>query len=219
MKIAILFDMDGVIVDSNPYHKLAFHAFLKQYNISLTDEELKTKVFGRTNKEIMSYIFKDEITLEQTENWANEKEAIFRDIYKSEIKAVNGLVPFLQSLKENGIATAVGTSAPLANLDFVLDVLRIRQYFDVLVHSKDVTHGKPDPEVYLKAAAKLGVEPGNCIVIEDSLPGVQAGLNAGMKVIGITTTHTPDELHSTHLVIRDFEELTIDKAHALLYLD
>ncbi|AHM62253.1 haloacid dehalogenase superfamily protein [Flammeovirgaceae bacterium 311] len=215
MNIAILFDMDGVIVDSNPYHKLAFQAFLKQHNITLSDEELKTNVFGRTNKEIMSYIFSDDASPQQTEQWANEKEAIFRDLYKEDIKAVKGLHSFLQEIKERGIATAVGTSAPLANLDFVLDLLNIRQYFDVLVHSKDVTHGKPHPEVYLKAAAQLGVAPGNCIVIEDSLPGVQAGLNAGMKVIGITTTHTPEELQDTDLVIQDFDNLSLEKITGL----
>ncbi|WP_224994355.1 HAD family phosphatase [Cesiribacter sp. SM1] len=216
MNFAVLFDMDGVIVDSNPYHRLAFQSFLKQHNIVLSEDELKTKVFGRTNKEIMSYIFKEDVSLEQTEAWADEKEAIFRDLYKGDIKAVRGLLPFLQSLKANGIATAVGTSAPLANLDFVLDILNIRQYFDVLIHSKDVTHGKPHPEVYLKAADLLRVDVSQCIVIEDSLPGVQAGLNAGMKVIGITTTHTPQELQDTDLVIQDFEGMSVEKIQAVL---
>lgn len=216
MQIAVLFDMDGVIVDSNPFHKLAFQKFLKKHNKTLTDDELKTKVFGRTNKEIMSYIFKEDVDVAQTEKWANEKEAIFRDIYTSDIKAVKGLLPFLKTLKDNHIATAVGTSAPLANLDFVLDTLNIRRYFDVLVHSKDVVQGKPNPEVYLKASAKLGVKPSHCLVIEDSLPGVQAGLNAGMKVIGITTTHTPKELQGTNLVINDFEGLSLEKVIALI---
>ncbi|MGK7390081.1 MAG: HAD family hydrolase [Candidatus Cyclobacteriaceae bacterium M2_1C_046] len=211
MQIAVLFDMDGVIVDSNPYHKLAFKAFLEQYNIELTDEELKTKVFGRTNKEIMTYIFKDDVTQKKTEMWANEKEAIFRDMYKQHIKPVKGLVPFLQNLKARGIATAIGTSAPLANLDFVLDTLNIRKYFNMLVHSADVTHGKPHPEVYLKAASKLRVKPAQCIVIEDSLPGVEAGLNAGMKIIGVTTTHKPEEMYQTHLIIENFEELNIEQ--------
>lgn len=211
MRLAILFDMDGVIVDSNPYHKLAFQAFLKQHNIALTDEELKTKVFGRPNKEIMSYIFKDDATQEQSEIWANEKEALFRDMYKADIQAVKGLIPFLQMLKGMKVATAVGTSAPVANLNFVLDALNIRQYFDVLLHSTDVVCGKPHPEIYLKASSNLEVHPSKCIVIEDSLPGVQAGLSAGMKVIGITTTHTPEELDNTHLVIQDFEELNMEK--------
>ena len=215
MPIAVIFDMDGVIVDSNPYHKLAFHAFLKKYNIILTDEELKTKVFGHTNKSIMSYIFKDDISLEQSQHWADEKEAIFREMYKADIQPVQGLTSFLQTLKEQKIDTAVGTSAPLENLDFVLDALNIRKFFNVLLHSADVTQGKPHPEIYLKAASKLNVDPRHCVVIEDSLPGVQAGISAGMKVIGITTTHTPEELSNTHLVIQNFRELSMEKVLGL----
>jgi beta-phosphoglucomutase len=215
MTFAVLFDMDGVIVDSNPYHKLAFQTFLKQYNISLTDDELKAHVYGRTNQEGMPFIFQRELSTEELLERANEKEAMFRDIYQSDIAPVNGLVPFLQLLKANHVPAAVGTAAPTENLNFVLDALNLRTYFDALLDSTYVTRGKPDPEIYLKAAAKLGVEPANCIVIEDSLAGVMAGLDAGMKVIGITTTHTAEELSNTHLIITDFVGLTIDKLEAL----
>ncbi|MES2733399.1 MAG: HAD family phosphatase [Bacteroidota bacterium] len=215
MTFAVLFDMDGVIVDSNPYHKLAFQAFLKQYNISLTDDELKIHVYGRTNQEGMPFIFQRELSSEELLERANEKEAMFRDIYQTDIAPVNGLIPFLQRLRTHHIPTAVGTAAPTANLNFILDALDIRPYFDALLDSSYVTRGKPDPEIYLKAAAKLGVEPANCIVIEDSLAGVLAGLNAGMKVIGITTTHTAEELSNTHLIITDFMGLTLEKLEAL----
>ncbi len=216
MTFAILFDMDGVIVDSNPYHKLAFQAFLKQYNISLTDDELKVYVYGRTNQEGMPYIFKRELSSEELTQRANEKEALFRDIYKTDIQPVKGLIPFLQMLKAHRVKAAVGTSAPTANLDFIVDALDIRSYFDVLIDSTGLSRGKPDPEIYLKAAGLLGISPERCIVIEDSLAGVQAGLNAGMKVIGITTTHSAEELSNTHLIIRDFEGLTYEKVRELL---
>ena len=215
MNFAVLFDMDGVIVDSNPYHKIAFEQFLAQYQISLTDEELKNYVYGKTNKEGMPYIFKKELSPAELEEKAEEKEAMFRDIYKKDIQPIEGLLPFLQMLKAQGIPTAVGTSAPTANLHLILDSLEIKPYFQALLDSTYVTHGKPDPEIYLKSARELGVEPEHCIVIEDSLAGVQAGLNAGMKVIGITTTHTAEELNNTHLVIQDFVGLTMDKLQAL----
>jgi beta-phosphoglucomutase len=216
MTFAILFDMDGVIVDSNPYHKLAFQAFLKQYNISLTDDELKVHVYGRTNQEGMPYIFKRELSPEELTERANEKEALFREIYKTDIQPVKGLIPFLQMLKAHGVKAAVGTSAPTANLDFIVDALDIRPYFDALIDSTGLSRGKPDPEIYLKAAGLLGIPPARCIVIEDSLAGVQAGVNAGMKVIGITTTHTAEELSNTHLIIRDFEGLTFEKLSKLV---
>jgi beta-phosphoglucomutase len=118
-------------------------------------------------------------------------------------------------LKREGVQAAVGTSAPKANMDFILDKLHIRPYFDALLHSADVKFGKPNPEIYLNAAARLGVDPSVCIVFEDSLPGVEAGLNAGMKVVGITTTHTPEELAGAHLVIDDFEGLTVQQLEKL----
>jgi beta-phosphoglucomutase family hydrolase len=215
MNFAVLFDMDGVIVDSNPFHKIAFEQFLAQYQISLTDEELKAHVYGKTNKEGMPYIFKKELSSAELEERAEEKEAMFRDLYKKDIQPIKGLLPFLRMLKAQGIPTAVGTSAPTANLHFILDSLQLKPYFDALLDSTYVTQGKPDPEIYLKSARELGVEPKHCIVIEDSLAGVQAGLNAGMKVIGITTTHSAEELSHTHLIIQDFVGLTMDKLQAL----
>lgn len=213
--IAALFDMDGVLVDTNPWHKLAFDDFLKKYKITLTDDELKTQVYGRTNREIMPFVFKEAYTEAQSERWADEKEALFRELYADAAQPVAGLVPFLETLKRKGIKTAVGTSAPKANLDFILDKIHIRHYFDGLLHSANVKYGKPNPEIYLNAAAHLGVDPSVCVVFEDSLPGVEAGLNAGMKVVGITTTHTPEELAGAHLVIDDFEGLTVQQLEDL----
>ncbi|MBC7923924.1 MAG: HAD family phosphatase [Ferruginibacter sp.] len=215
MAFAVLFDMDGVIVDSNPYHKLAFQAFLKKYNRSLTDDELKTHVYGRTNQEGMPYIFQRVLAAAELAALADEKEALFREMYQADIRPVAGLMPFLQMLQRRRVPMAVGTSAPGANLDFVLDSLGIRSYFGALLDSAFVTRGKPDPEIYLKAAAELGTPPNQCVVIEDSLAGVRAGLNAGAKVIGITTTHTAEELANTHLVIQSFEGLTVDQLEAL----
>lgn len=215
--VAALFDMDGVLVDTNPYHKLAFKQFLQQHNISLTDEELKTNVYGRTNVEIMPFIFKHEYTAEQSEKWADEKEAIFRELYKNDIQPVKGVVTFLQQLTSYGIKTAVGTSAPKANLDFIIDEIKIRQYFDALLHSADVKQGKPHPEIYLNAANSLGIEPRFCIVFEDSLAGIRAGLHAGMKVVAITTTHTRHELAEADVVIDDFSQFSVHEMLQLLH--
>lgn len=208
--IAALFDMDGVIVHTNPYHKKAFKIFLDKHNVSLTDEELKDHVYGRTNAEIFPYIFKEEYTEEKGEKWANEKEALFRELYKDEVKPVNGLMNFLEELKQEGIKAAIGTSAPKENLDFIMDSLELRPYFDAFLHSADVTEGKPNPEIYLKAAKRLNADSNFCIVFEDSVAGVKAGLNAGMKVVAVATTHLPEEFEGAHLVIEDFEEISIE---------
>jgi beta-phosphoglucomutase family hydrolase len=213
--IAVLFDMDGVIVHTNPYHKKAFKIFLEKYDISISDQELKEHVYGRTNAEIFPYIFKDKYTSEKGEEWANEKEAIFRDLYREDVAPVSGLLDFLDELQRRGIKTAVGTSAPVENLDFIMDSLDLRHYFGAFLHSADVSEGKPNPEIYLKAADQLGVDPGSCVVFEDSVAGVKAGLNAEMKVVAVATTHTPEEFEGAHLVIKDFEELTMKQVFSL----
>lgn len=207
--VAALFDMDGVIVHTNPYHKKAFDIFLNKYNVSLTNDELKDHIYGRTNEEIFPYIFKEDFTPQKGKQWADEKETMFRELYKGHIEPVAGLLPFLKELKENNVPVAVGTSAPIENLNFVMDELNLRGWFDTLLHSADVTKGKPDPEIYLKAAERLQVPPGNCVVLEDSIAGLNAGLNAGMKVVAVTTTHEPEEFEGAHLIISDFKGFTV----------
>ncbi|MDR9366790.1 MAG: HAD family phosphatase [Balneolaceae bacterium] len=213
--LAALFDMDGVIVHTNPYHKKAFKIFLDKHDISISDQELKDHVYGRTNAEIFPYIFKDKYTPEKGEEWANEKEAIFRDLYKKDVEPVPGLIGFLDELQRREIKAAVGTSAPIENLNFIMDSLDLRHYFDAFLHSADVSEGKPNPEIYLKAADRLEIDPKFCVVFEDSVAGVKAGLNAGMKVVGVATTHTPDEFNGAHLVIEDFEGLTMEQLFSL----
>lgn len=207
--IACLFDMDGVLVHTNPYHKKAFKRFLDEHDVDLTDDELRDHVYGRTNSEIFPYIFKDDYTPEKGKKWADEKESLFRDLYKEDAKPVPGLVDFLKKLKEAGVKSAVGTSAPVENLDFIMDTLDLRRFFDVFLHSGSITKSKPDPEIYLKAADQLNTEPDNCVVFEDSVAGVKAGLNAGMNVVAVATTHSDDELAGAHLVIDDFEDIDI----------
>lgn len=121
------------------------------------------------------------------------------------------MLNFLDELQRKEIKAAVGTSAPVENLDFIMDSLDLRHYFDAFLHSAHVSKGKPEPEIYLKAANELGVEPDSCVVFEDSVAGVKAGLNAGMKVVAVATTHTPDEFSGAHLVIKDFEEISVQK--------
>ena len=103
----------------------------------------------------------------------------------------------------------MGTSAPKENLDFIMEALDLRKYFDAFLHSADVTNGKPDPEIYLKAADRLNARPDSCVVFEDSVAGVKAGLNAGMKVVAVTTTHSADEFEGADLVIKDFERIDV----------
>ncbi len=209
-KFAVLFDMDGVIVDTNPAHKIAILQFCKKYNKNLSDEELTKYIWGRTNKEWIRHLFGESISDAQLKAYADEKESLFRKIYEPDIRLLKGLGVFLELLEKNNIPKAVGTSAPPENVDFVFRHTGISRYFDVVLDERAVTTGKPNPEIYLKAANALNVDPADCIVIEDSLSGIEAGKRAGSKVIGITTTHSDAELSMADLTAPDFTTLTLN---------
>lgn len=208
MNIPLLFDMDGVIAHTNPYHKVAIRKFCAHHQIAIDEEALAKNVYGRANQQWIPDLFgalDDETLLKLS----IEKEAIFRELYAPYLAAVFGLYEFLESTKDLGWPMIVATSAPMVNADFVLDGLNIRQYFDAIVCGDDVKIGKPDPEIYLLAASKAGVEPSQCAVIEDSFAGVKAGKSAGCKVVGIGTTHSSDELEGCDLFSDDFLDLTV----------
>lgn len=214
---AVIFDMDGVIVDSNPTHKISLDIFTKKYGFLLSDEEMKTRLWGRTNKDWISDLFKAKnLTPQEVKSLGDEKEKIFREIYKKTIVPVNGLEKFLKILKVNHVKIAIATSAPSENVDFVLEKIGLRDYFPVILDESFIQKGKPDPEVYIKTAKALGLPNSKCIVIEDSLSGIQAGKDSGSKVIGITTTHSKEELFRTDLVINNFDELSFDKLFELV---
>jgi HAD superfamily hydrolase (TIGR01509 family) len=206
MKYAVLFDMDGVIVDSNPFHKISLKEFCKRHGHALSDDQLREKIYGRANKDWIPNVF-GPIAPELARRYADEKEALFREIYKNDIRAVDGLVDFLEALDRARIPKAIATSAPRANVDFTLEKTGTQKYFNTILDESHVNRGKPDPEIYILTARAVGIPPQQCIVIEDSLSGVKAGKSAGCKVIGITTTHTREELSETDLVIDNFHDL------------
>ena len=154
----------------------------------------------------------------EEEIWAlgEEKEALYREIYAPDVAFLPGFIDFLRSLKKNHIKTAVATAAPKVNLDFLLEHIDLRNDFDVLIDDSEVDKGKPDPEIYLKAAEKLGFSPELCLVFEDSLAGIQAAINAGIKVIGVTTTNPPENMQNTNLVIKDFTEINMTRITELM---
>lgn len=213
---AVIFDMDGVIVDTNVFHKKAIHQFCEKYGFTLSEEQLRTSIYGRTNKDWITRLF-GSLTPEQLHFYAHEKEQLFRDLYAPFIKPVEGLPEFLDRLVENNIPFAIATSAPPENVDFVLDKTHLRKYFDLILDERVVTHGKPDPEIYIKTAQALKLPNEKCLVIEDSLSGITAGKNSGSKVIGITTTHTKEEMTDASFIINNFHELNISDLSSILF--
>ena len=203
---AIIFDMDGVLVDSNPYHKIALNQFCAKYGYHLTEEGLRNKIYGRTNKEWITNLF-GVLPSDQLAQYGEEKEALYRELFDKDIQPVSGLIDFLRLLDKHSIPRAIGTSAPRSNVDFTLLKTGIQNFFSIILDESHVTHGKPSPEIYLNVAKKLGLPPQRCVVFEDSLSGVISAKRAGTKVVGITTTHTAQELSETDFIINDFKNL------------
>ncbi|QGY43743.1 beta-phosphoglucomutase family hydrolase [Maribellus comscasis] len=207
---AVVFDMDGVIVDNGEFHYLAWKRFCYNHQIPFSKEKFRKAFFGRINEQVLPILFNKELTKDEIQKLGSEKEKIYREIYKPELKPVPGLVLFLNELKENNIPVAVATSASPENVDFVLDGLNIKYYFDVIVDDSMVTKGKPDPEIYLKAAQLLKKASKNCIVFEDSLSGTKAALDAGSKVVAITTSLKADEHKYAKHIFSDFSEISLN---------
>jgi beta-phosphoglucomutase family hydrolase len=214
MRIAAIFDMDGVIVDNMDYHTRAWEEFFRRHNPPMELDEFMQQ-FGRTNRDLFGVLFQRDLTEAEVARFGEEKEALYREIYALHVEPVPGLIDFLEELKRSGVPTAVATSAPRVNLDFVFDHLPLQPYFAAAVDSSDVVQGKPDPEIFLKAAAKLNVSAAQCVVFEDSFAGIQSGKNAGMKVVGVATSHPPEKLKDTDLVISDFTEIRWDAVELL----
>lgn len=208
---AVIFDMDGVISHTNPHHALAFKEFFGKRDIFPTEEEFRLHMYGKNNGYILSHFFKRKIEGPELKKLEFEKESLFREIYKPKVAAISGLLPFLEELKVKELKLGVATSAPRANMDLILDSLAIRAFFDSTLAEEDVSTHKPSPEVYLKSSENLQVLPENCVVFEDSFSGATAGINAGMKVVGVLTTHTADELPKCDLYINDFELINFSK--------
>lgn len=212
---AVIFDMDGVLVDSNPYHKRCIREFCQTHDLHLTEHDLLERVYGRTNRQWLTNLF-GELPPEQLKKYADEKEAHYRRIYADDIQPVTGLIGLLDELERVKIPKAIGTSAPVENVDFTLDMTGLRKYFSIILDERFVSRGKPDPEIYLRTASALGLSPSACIVIEDSLSGLEAAQAAGSVTIAITTTHTYNEVQHANLVIRDFTELSVERLNDLM---
>jgi HAD superfamily hydrolase (TIGR01509 family) len=215
MKRAFIFDMDGVIVDSNPTHKIALKQFCKEHGYDLSENDLRERIYGRTNRDWLVNLL-GELDEDTIRSYADEKESLFRKLY-TDIHPLKGLTAFLEKVEKAGIPMAIATSAPRANVDFTLEKTGIGKYFETILDDSFVTDGKPNPQIYLKSAAALGLEPANCIVFEDSLSGVKAGKRAGCKVIGVTTTHSREELAETDLTIDNFEGIDPESLISKLY--
>lgn len=204
---AVIFDMDGVLVDNRDLHIEAFRIW-GQRNGKSIDEHILLSMFGMGNSDILPKITGEKIAENDIERYGEEKEIIYREIAERKIQPLPGLPEFLEGLRKRQIPMAVGSSGMRRNVNMVLSRLRIGGYFSAIVDGDQLSHAKPNPEVYLKCAAALGMKPENCIVCEDAPAGIEAARRAGMKVIAIAST-LPKEKHTDYdILVDDFRELS-----------
>jgi beta-phosphoglucomutase family hydrolase len=206
---AVIWDMDGVIVDSAPYHFRSWQEVFGKRGVTFSEEEFR-RHFGQRNDTIIRFAFKDKISAEEVIAIADEKEALYREKIASNLKPHAGAIELVKALKAKGIKMAIASSAPMENIQLILRGLGIADYFQAIVWGREVTEGKPSPQAFLLAAEKLGVQPENCLVIEDAVAGVSAAKRAGMKCIAVTTTNPSEKLQEADLIVNSLAEVSTD---------
>jgi len=201
---AVIFDLDGTLIDNNAWHLKTWKIYLEKIGKDISEENYRKHINGRTNKDALEYIYNKKMTDAEAMVYALEKEALYREVYKNDIKPVHGLLELLEVLYKKSIPMSIATSGIQPNIDFMFEHIPIKQYFKHVVNSSHITKGKPDPEIYLKTASLLAIPAENCLVFEDAVVGVLAAHAAGMKVVAITTTQSAEELKNAELIISDY---------------
>ena len=205
-QFAILWDMDGVLVDTGEAHFLTWHQTLAEIGVTYTREDFRL-TFGMNNAGVLEYVYGEPQDPDIVDKLSQQKEELFREMMRVGVELLPGVEGWIKQFKAWGWKQAIASSAPRENINVLVDGLKIRSHLDAMVSGVDLPP-KPAPDVFLKAAAEIGVGPENSLVIEDSLAGVGGAANAGMKCIAVTTTNPREALHQAGLVFDDLTELT-----------
>ncbi len=207
--------MDGVIADTAPYHLKVWQEVFQKRGANFTEEDFRHS-FGQRNDTIIRNALGKEVSQAEIDVIADEKEKSFRHRIRQNLKPLPGVLKLIKSLNEHRFKMALASSAPIENIQLLIRGLGINNCFQCVICDKDVTEGKPNPQVFLLAAQKLGVEPKNCIVIEDAVAGVSAAKKAGMHCLAITNTHPRTSLTEADLIVDTLEEISVNDLDRLL---
>ena len=211
----VIFDLDGVLIDTGQFHRQSWYDLAREEDFEMSDE-LFYSTFGMQNYQIIPLLVRRDLTAEDIERMSEWKERRYRELISGKLTLQEGARGLIDELKSNGFLLAIGTSAPQANLAFMLEHTGVDDCFDAYVTGEEVSNSKPAPDTFLKAAEKLSLAPGCCLVVEDAVQGVQAGKKAGMKVVAVCTTRQREDLEEADLIVDSLGELKADDFLKLL---
>ncbi len=210
---ALIFDMDGVLVDSNPFHLEKWAALLNLHQIAFNHDDLPRLILGQRNDTALRYFFGEKLTKQDCRRLEEELEETFRKAFKAHAKPLPGLEDLILACRSTGVPMAVASSAMRKNVDFVVDALGFREYFHTLVSGDEVACPKPDPEIYLKAADHLGFKPEDCVAFEDSFVGIESAKRAGLKCVAVASSFPIKELRdqtAADLAVHGFHDINLE---------
>ncbi len=210
---AVIWDLDGVTIDSAQEHLKAWQRLARETGVTFTEEQFWS-TFGQRNDAIIPTVWGAHPP-ERVRELADQKEAYFREFVRETAAPLPGAIELLSALHDAGYAQALASSTPMENIQLISDVLGLRRYLSVLVSGETVPHGKPAPDVFLKAAEELKVEPTKCLVIEDAVAGVEAAHAGGMRCIAVAGERDLPGLRKAEMVVRDLREVTVARIRQL----
>jgi beta-phosphoglucomutase len=210
---AVIWDLDGVIIDSADEHRRAWQRLAREEGIVMTDADFWA-TFGRRNDDIFATIW-GELPPERAKELADRKEMYFRELISKSAALLPGSIELMRALHKAGFLQALASSTPIENIQLISDILGLKRYLTVIVSGETVARGKPAPDIFLKAASELHMDPTKCLVIEDAVAGVQAAHNAGMRCIAVAGDRDLPGLREAELMVKDLTEVDLDRVHAL----
>ena len=211
----VLWDLDGVLIKSSQQHLDSWISVLPRFGLKMS-RELHEKTFGMNNKEILTIMLGEPPEADLLHRISSAKESAFREIIKGTVEPLVGAVELLEKLYSVKVRQAIASSAPEENIHVVVEELKIGGYFQALVSGHDLP-AKPNPAVYLEAARQIELGPEACVVVEDAVVGVRGAKKAGMRAVGVTTTHAAEALRDADLIVVSLLDLSVDEiVHLLL---
>ena len=206
---ALIFDMDGTMIHSMPWHAKSWVVFAGNHDITIDVSDLLARTSGRTGAECMRLLFGSGLSQAECDALVHEKEGIYRDLFSDNFAEVAGFRAFARAAAARGLKIAVGTAGDRHNIEFAMSRLKMDPLPLAIVGGDEGFTGKPTPAIFLEAARRISVDPAHCIVFEDAPFGIEAALRGGMQAVAVCSTHTPAELAGPHVIaaVRDYEEL------------